>query len=101
MLTDSMPVQDTRRQFFLRMKCNYHKRSGSSLRSNLTLSSSQMEYSLLQWTGYIHYGEVRRGCDRYRVLSRAATYDKRNFTAVTVTFTWNYYPYLTKSQLVT
>jgi len=38
-----------------------------------------MEYSLLQWTGYIHYGEVRRGCGRYKVLSRAAKYDKDNF----------------------
>ncbi|XP_067939410.1 single-minded homolog 2-like isoform X2 [Watersipora subatra] len=53
------PVFEHQRQFFLRMKCSYQRRS-SGLKLNSSVTTSQNEFLLLQWTGYVHYEQNGR-----------------------------------------
>ena len=62
MLLDTQPpILEQHRQFFLRMKCSYQRRGGGAASRNPhTAYSTQNDFVLLQYTGYLHYNMVRK-----------------------------------------
>ena len=60
MLLDTQPpILEQHRQFFLRMKCSYQRRGGGAASRNPhTAYSTQNDFVLLQYTGYLHYNMV-------------------------------------------